>query len=315
MINELIIRKLVDHILLNACSVSSSGLYNGKAGLALALFETARYLQDEYIEEQALNLLQEALLSKTDDIGFENGLSGIGYVLLYLIENDFIDADFEEIFGYKYEIIISEFDKQKENPGFLLNSIRMNYFFKYVKNYYSTDKRIGVIVKSIFEANELYLAIQFFDFKDIHYIRNKNTVLENFENYLKIVYDCSYSEYSHVILKDYSMLYRSGWISSSYKVAYYLEKLDIKKLYIDIITNNKQFSSLKNNKNMSLKSCIELSNLSENINIINSITNMANDDFEDSILRRIIKNTFVAGYEQGISKLLIVLTNNKTNLL
>ncbi|MDD4697843.1 MAG: hypothetical protein PHR52_09950, partial [Fermentimonas sp.] len=70
-----------------------------------------------------------------------------------------------------------------------------------------------------------------------------------------------------------------------------------------------------NNKNMSLKSCIELSNLSENINIINSITNMINDDFEDSILSRITKSTFVAGYEQGISRLLIALTNNKTNLL
>ena len=33
MIKEETIRKLVDYILLNACSVNSSGLYNGKAGM------------------------------------------------------------------------------------------------------------------------------------------------------------------------------------------------------------------------------------------------------------------------------------------
>ena len=90
MINETKIRKLIDYTLLNACSINSSGLYNGKAGIALALFEVARYLQDEYIEEQAFDLLQEALVSKTEDISFENGLSGIGYVLLYLIENEWL---------------------------------------------------------------------------------------------------------------------------------------------------------------------------------------------------------------------------------
>ncbi len=51
MINKATILKLVDYCLLNACSVNSSGLYNGKAGIALALFDVARYLQDEYIND------------------------------------------------------------------------------------------------------------------------------------------------------------------------------------------------------------------------------------------------------------------------
>lgn len=67
---EKTVRKLIDYVLLNACSVNSSGLYNGKAGMSLALFEAARLLKDPYIEEQAFDLLQEALLSKNEDIGF-----------------------------------------------------------------------------------------------------------------------------------------------------------------------------------------------------------------------------------------------------
>ena len=88
------ISKLVDYLLLNAYSVNSSGLYNGKAGISLCLFEMSRFLQDEYIEEQAFELLKEFLLTKNEDIGFENGLSGVGYVLLYLIQKDFVGGTF-----------------------------------------------------------------------------------------------------------------------------------------------------------------------------------------------------------------------------
>lgn len=87
-INEALIKKAAEHVMLNSCSVSSSGLFNGKAGMSLALFEVARFLEDEYIEDQALQTLQESLLTKTNDPGFENGLSGIGYVLLYLTKTN-----------------------------------------------------------------------------------------------------------------------------------------------------------------------------------------------------------------------------------
>ena len=87
MISDTTIRKLVDYISLNACSVNSSGLYKGKSGISLALFETAKCLQDTEIEDKAFSLFQESLIRKTNDFGFENGMSGIGYVLIYLITN------------------------------------------------------------------------------------------------------------------------------------------------------------------------------------------------------------------------------------
>ena len=73
MISDTTIRKLVDYISLNACSVNSSGLYNGKSGISLALFETAKCLQDTEIEDKAFSLFQESLIRKTNDYGFENG--------------------------------------------------------------------------------------------------------------------------------------------------------------------------------------------------------------------------------------------------
>ena len=67
MISDTTIRKLVDYISLNACSVNSSGLYNGKSGISLALFETAKCLQDTEIEDKAFSLFQESLIRKTND--------------------------------------------------------------------------------------------------------------------------------------------------------------------------------------------------------------------------------------------------------
>lgn len=73
--------------------------------------EVARFLEDEYIEDQALQTLQESLLTKTNDPGFENGLSGIGYVLLYLTKNKLVEADFDELFGDKLQFIYEHADK------------------------------------------------------------------------------------------------------------------------------------------------------------------------------------------------------------
>lgn len=108
-----VVRKLCDYILLNAYSVNSTGLYNGKAGFALCLFDVAYKLHDEYLEEQAYELLQEALLSRNEDISFENGLSGIGYVLLYLMRQQYVEADFEEVFGTILNRIVEKATKEQ----------------------------------------------------------------------------------------------------------------------------------------------------------------------------------------------------------
>lgn len=299
--NEDIIRKLVDYTLLNACSINSSGLYNGKAGISLALFEVARYLQDEYTEEQAFDLLQEALVSKTEDISFENGLSGIGYVLIYLIENEFIDADFNEIFSEQFEKILVGFEKLKEDPNPLLNSIRMAYFLSLTKSFCKVDSRIEKIIKSIFEATELYLAIQFFDFKDIDYINNKNAVLEQFEIYLQMVCESQYINYSRVVLEYYAELYRSGRIMSSYKTAYYLEKIDTQGKCKDAIDSNKRYADFNNAKTHSLRNRIDLAYLSGKAEVLQKNISARNEEnLEKKILQSIPHGAFVAGYEHGI---------------
>lgn len=97
--------KLSDYLILNGYSKNSSGLYYGKAGIAVGLFELSRYLNDERIEDHAYELLNQSLISKTEVCSLEKGLSGIAYALRYLVENSFVEADANELISDKLDKI------------------------------------------------------------------------------------------------------------------------------------------------------------------------------------------------------------------
>lgn len=70
MIARTCILKLLDLLLLNTSSVNSSGLYNDKAGILLRLFEIARIMKIQYVEERTFGLFHtrkatNALLIRT----------------------------------------------------------------------------------------------------------------------------------------------------------------------------------------------------------------------------------------------------------
>lgn len=241
MIREKTIRQLAGYISEQAASVKTLGLYNGKAGLALSLFEVSRYLQDEEIENKAFGLLQESLLGRTKDCSFENGLSGIGYVLLYLMENGMVEADFEEMFGEKHEKIIGSFDTIDKEPDALLNALKMIYYLSSVKKMKGNDRRMDDMIRKIKEGAELYLSVHFFDFKDIRYIQDKTTVLKIFAAYLKLIDYSGEIRFSKSLLDGYARLYRDGKITSSVVAGHYLKKISFANnmdAYGDIIDDN-----------------------------------------------------------------------------
>ncbi|SFL04884.1 Lanthionine synthetase C-like protein [Porphyromonadaceae bacterium KH3CP3RA] len=288
------ISKLVDQILSNIGSISSSGLYTGKAGLSLALFEASRYLNDENIENEAFKLLQESLVVENHDFSFENGLSGIGYVLLYLIENKFIDADFDEIFGKQYEQVMKEIITIRNNPERLLGSLKIIYFLSIVREINVKDKRINEIIKAIFEGIELYLSMQFFDWSDIYYVNNKTYVLEIYETYLKLLLYSDYSDFSKLLLRDYTELYCKNKILSSYPVGHYLKRLTTQygiPNYKDVIESN-----INNGfKDLSLSELI-LKEKIEIICLIHEDSNIFNDSEQKEL---IIKNISIRMMPDG----------------
>ena len=233
-----IIYKLTDYVLLNSCSVNSSGLYNGKAGIALALFEVARCLQDKYLEERACELLQESLLSKNEDIGFENGLSGIGYVLYYLVENKFVDADFEELFGDKLNKIKSTLDGWKEAhiSTKIFNNLKIVYFLDQVSRY-NEDKAVIFYIK-LFSATAEDGLIKQFKEKSRLFSTSHSTIdiLEAFREYLKIACNCHSFQISSAVFYHYVNLYQSNRCSSDFLIGHYLHTMVQNTEYDEINT-------------------------------------------------------------------------------
>ena len=223
MISETNTFKLIEVILLNAYAVRSPGLYNGKAGLSICLFETAGLLKDSYVEDHAFELLQEALVSKTSDIGFENGLSGIGYALHYLINYNYVDADFYEFFGGRLDeirISLANLDTKASTNEYVGTLHLFNELYKgnHAKWLEGITEKIVETICSDFNG-------MFKSFHTIHgNVTDKLRVLEWFKKFLKLCSSYAGLKCVEEIVTAYSNLYLSGKVASDFTIGFYLSE-------------------------------------------------------------------------------------------
>lgn len=304
MITERDIRNMTDYVLLNAYSVNSTGFYNGKAGLSLCLFEVARLLDDEYIEDHAFELLQEALLSKNEDIGFENGLSGIGHVFRYLIDNNFVHADFEELFGKNELNILNSLknlpEKQLKEGTFLTTG----YFLSDGDTFHS-------LITPFYE--ELCRAFS----SSLISMPAKIVTYHQLVTFLKVL--CNYpGKYDiSALLLYYSELYNRGLIVSMYEVGYYIKSitdLAADKNISKIADENMLYSTIGTcTQVMTLSQRIDLlvllrknetSYASEIKNLESNLMEVSGKELEQTLVSLMNPSLFMAGYE-GISRLLL----------
>jgi len=327
-LNELTIHKLIDFILLNSSSVNSSGLYNGKAGISLTLFEVSRYFQNEYIEEEAFNLLQEALLSKNEGISFENGLSGIGFVLFYLIENKFINADFSELFGDNLRKITVTLTEWAENNSYanLFNNINIVYLLQAIHEKHKHQNFSSLILTLIGVSTNL-MEEKFVKTKNSIVDVSKINILHSFKQYLKIIDMCNFLKLSRNIIDMYMELYRQNVFMSDYAIGFYLDFISRKLTNYEMkeVAMNNKVASIRNiyPKALSLSQRIELLyqiSFKENNNSIlvefleKGFYNSTNEPLlEKNILGCLDYSALIIGYYSGISRYLLywLYRNNK----
>jgi hypothetical protein len=92
---EQTVQKLFAHNDVN----NDPGLMTGKMGKAIFFFHCARFTKNKLYEAYAFALIEEmtGYIHKETPVGYENGLSGIGAGLEYLVQNGFVEADTDEI--------------------------------------------------------------------------------------------------------------------------------------------------------------------------------------------------------------------------
>lgn len=104
--DDILLRRIANHLIINASFMDDIGLYHGKMGVVLFFAHYGRYTGESLYEDFAGELLDEVYLDthKGLPVNFENGLCGIGWAIVYLLQNEFMEGDPGEI--------LCEIDKQ-----------------------------------------------------------------------------------------------------------------------------------------------------------------------------------------------------------
>jgi hypothetical protein len=97
---ENILQRIARYLMLHGSSTNDIGLLSGKTGIALFFYHYARYTGMKRYDDFAGEIIGEIYkeINKTTPCDFENGLCGIGWGMEYLIQNQFVTANPDEVF-------------------------------------------------------------------------------------------------------------------------------------------------------------------------------------------------------------------------
>ena len=92
------LQRIANVLLLNASFIDNPGLFNGKMGIAIFFYHYSRFTKNKIYEDYAGELVDEIYeeINTSTPVNFENGLTGIGWGIEYLVKNKFVQADTDE---------------------------------------------------------------------------------------------------------------------------------------------------------------------------------------------------------------------------
>jgi hypothetical protein len=92
------LQRIANVLLLNASFLDNPGLLNGKMGIAIFFYHYSRFTKNKIYENFAGVLVDEIYeeINTSTPVNFENGLTGIGWGIEYLVKNGFVQADTDE---------------------------------------------------------------------------------------------------------------------------------------------------------------------------------------------------------------------------
>ena len=115
-------------LLMDQNKVEEVGLLNGKMGLAIYFFQLARTYQQEEYKQYASQLLDEVAdsLNMQMPIDFATGLTGIGWGIEYLIQNQFIEGDADDILEEMDYVVLNYFIS---NPQTIATILSIGHYY------------------------------------------------------------------------------------------------------------------------------------------------------------------------------------------
>ena len=96
---KILVDQLGHYLKQNEYNIQSYGLMHGKMGLVIFFYHLGKYSGKMEFSDYASELLDQILqrINPNMTIDFENGIAGIGWGIEYLIQNNFVEGDADEI--------------------------------------------------------------------------------------------------------------------------------------------------------------------------------------------------------------------------
>lgn len=105
-------------------NINNGGLYNGNTGIAIVYYLLARELGDKLLGEKGMHLLEWVSENGVsgENIGFADGLAGIGWAIEWLAQNEFIeDINTDEILASVDTVLYKAVSYDKDDNLTLAN--------------------------------------------------------------------------------------------------------------------------------------------------------------------------------------------------
>ena len=98
-INDSYVNRIAKHLIVNSSFMDNLGLFNGKMGIVIFFYHFAKYSQKNIYYDFANKLLDEIYseIHSETPINLKNGLCGIGVGMEYLLQNNFLEGDSDEV--------------------------------------------------------------------------------------------------------------------------------------------------------------------------------------------------------------------------
>jgi len=93
------LKKIVQTLIINGTLTEQPGLFFGKTGIAVFFFHYARVTDNNLFEKYGMDLIDEIQkqITVSFPVQYDTGLAGIGCGIEYLIQNNFIETNDEDI--------------------------------------------------------------------------------------------------------------------------------------------------------------------------------------------------------------------------
>ena len=123
-INELVavalsnnIKKIFNHLLLNVSYLNDYGLYYGKTGCLLFLARYAHRHENDINDEVVSELIDDifSAVPKISSLSMQRGICGIGWGVEYILQNELLEGDSDEILGDLDKLIVKKEAKPVAN--------------------------------------------------------------------------------------------------------------------------------------------------------------------------------------------------------